>query len=94
MATNTEIGRDLQVGTVWVNDWVIMRDEFEEGGYKQSRRGRLRVWLRWMTTSSTITWSSNPASSHQESLPPRTNLTKQPEQLGATASALDLEDDH
>jgi len=36
------IGRDLQVGTVWVNDWVIMRDEFEEGGYKQSGRGRLR----------------------------------------------------
>lgn len=36
------IGRDLQVGTVWVNDWVMMRDEFEEGGYKQSGRGRLR----------------------------------------------------
>jgi betaine-aldehyde dehydrogenase len=36
------IGRELQVGTVWVNDWVVMRDEFEEGGYKQSGRGRLR----------------------------------------------------
>jgi betaine-aldehyde dehydrogenase len=36
------IARDLQVGTVWVNDWVMMRDEFEEGGYKQSGRGRLR----------------------------------------------------
>jgi betaine-aldehyde dehydrogenase len=36
------IGRDLHVGTVWVNDWVTMRDEFEEGGYKQSGRGRLR----------------------------------------------------
>ena len=36
------IGRELQVGTVWVNDWVMMRDEFEEGGYKQSGRGRLR----------------------------------------------------
>jgi betaine-aldehyde dehydrogenase len=36
------IGRDLQVGTIWVNDWVMMRDEFEEGGYKQSGRGRLR----------------------------------------------------
>ncbi len=36
------IGRELQVGTVWVNDWVAMRDEFEEGGYKQSGRGRLR----------------------------------------------------
>ena len=30
------------MGTVWVNDWVRMRDEFEEGGYKQSGRGRLR----------------------------------------------------
>jgi betaine-aldehyde dehydrogenase len=36
------IGRDLLVGTVWVNDWVLLRDEFEEGGYKQSGRGRLR----------------------------------------------------
>jgi betaine-aldehyde dehydrogenase len=36
------IARDLQVGTVWVNDWAAMRDEFEEGGYKQSGRGRLR----------------------------------------------------
>jgi acyl-CoA reductase-like NAD-dependent aldehyde dehydrogenase len=36
------IGRDLQVGTVWVNDWAMLRDEFEEGGYKQSGRGRLR----------------------------------------------------
>jgi acyl-CoA reductase-like NAD-dependent aldehyde dehydrogenase len=36
------IARDLEVGTVWVNDWVTMRDEFEEGGYKQSGRGRLR----------------------------------------------------
>ena len=36
------IARELQVGTVWINDWVMMRDEFEEGGYKQSGRGRLR----------------------------------------------------
>jgi acyl-CoA reductase-like NAD-dependent aldehyde dehydrogenase len=36
------VARDLQVGTVWINDWVMMRDEFEEGGYKQSGRGRLR----------------------------------------------------
>jgi acyl-CoA reductase-like NAD-dependent aldehyde dehydrogenase len=36
------IARELQAGTVWVNDWVMMRDEFEEGGYKQSGRGRLR----------------------------------------------------
>jgi betaine-aldehyde dehydrogenase len=36
------IARELQAGTVWVNDWASMRDEFEEGGYKQSGRGRLR----------------------------------------------------
>jgi acyl-CoA reductase-like NAD-dependent aldehyde dehydrogenase len=36
------IARELQAGTVWVNDWAMMRDEFEEGGYKQSGRGRLR----------------------------------------------------
>ena len=27
------VGRELQAGTVWINDWVMMRDEFEEGGY-------------------------------------------------------------
>lgn len=36
------VGRELEVGTVWVNDWALIRDEFEEGGYKQSGRGRLR----------------------------------------------------
>jgi betaine-aldehyde dehydrogenase len=36
------IARELQAGTVWINDWAAMRDEFEEGGYKQSGRGRLR----------------------------------------------------
>jgi acyl-CoA reductase-like NAD-dependent aldehyde dehydrogenase len=36
------IAREIEAGTVWINDWVVMRDEFEEGGYKQSGRGRLR----------------------------------------------------
>ena len=36
------VARELQAGTVWINDWAVMRDEFEEGGYKQSGRGRLR----------------------------------------------------
>jgi acyl-CoA reductase-like NAD-dependent aldehyde dehydrogenase len=36
------IARELQAGTVWINDWLVVRDEFEEGGYKQSGRGRLR----------------------------------------------------
>lgn len=36
------IAREIQAGTVWINDWAVMRDEFEEGGYKQSGIGRLR----------------------------------------------------
>jgi betaine-aldehyde dehydrogenase len=36
------IARELRAGTIWVNDWAAVRDEFEEGGYKQSGRGRLR----------------------------------------------------
>lgn len=36
------IAEALEAGTVWINDWATMRDEFEEGGYKQSGKGRLR----------------------------------------------------
>lgn len=36
------IARELEAGTIWINDWAAVRDEFEEGGYKQSGRGRLR----------------------------------------------------
>jgi betaine-aldehyde dehydrogenase len=36
------VARALQAGTVWVNDWASIHDEFEEGGFKQSGRGRLR----------------------------------------------------
>lgn len=36
------VARALQHGTVWINDWANMHDEFEEGGFKQSGRGRLR----------------------------------------------------
>ena len=35
------IARQLQAGTVWINDWAIVYDETEEGGYKQSGIGRL-----------------------------------------------------
>jgi betaine-aldehyde dehydrogenase len=35
------VARKLQVGTVWVNDWAKVYDEFEEGGYKNSGHGRL-----------------------------------------------------
>jgi betaine-aldehyde dehydrogenase len=36
------VARALQVGTVWINDWASIHDQFEEGGFKQSGRGRLR----------------------------------------------------
>jgi betaine-aldehyde dehydrogenase len=35
------VARELQVGTVWVNDWAKVYDETEEGGYKESGQGRL-----------------------------------------------------
>src|SRR5688572_22622200 len=36
------VARALQTGTVWINDWAGIHDEFEEGGFKQSGPGRLR----------------------------------------------------
>jgi acyl-CoA reductase-like NAD-dependent aldehyde dehydrogenase len=36
------VARELHAGTVWINDWASLHDEFEEGGFKQSGRGRLR----------------------------------------------------
>ena len=35
------VARELQSGTVWINDWAKVYDEFEEGGYRQSGLGRL-----------------------------------------------------
>ncbi len=35
------VARRLEAGTVWINDWAVVYDEFEEGGYKQSGLGRL-----------------------------------------------------
>ena len=35
------IARRLEAGTVWINNWAIVYDETEEGGYKQSGIGRL-----------------------------------------------------
>ena len=35
------IARQIQAGTVWINNWAIVYDETEEGGYKQSGLGRL-----------------------------------------------------
>ncbi|AEI75684.1 hypothetical protein CNE_1c03170 [Cupriavidus necator N-1] len=35
------MARALEAGTVWINNWASVYDEFEEGGYKQSGQGRL-----------------------------------------------------
>ena len=35
------VARALESGTVWINNWAAVYDEFEEGGYKSSGVGRL-----------------------------------------------------
>ncbi len=35
------VAREIDAGTVWINDWAIVWDEFEEGGFKRSGNGRL-----------------------------------------------------
>lgn len=35
------VASSLEAGTVWINDWAKVYDEFEEGGYKHSGLGRL-----------------------------------------------------
>jgi betaine-aldehyde dehydrogenase len=35
------VARELQSGTVWINNWAQVNDEFEEGGFKSSGIGRL-----------------------------------------------------
>jgi betaine-aldehyde dehydrogenase len=36
------VARKLASGTVWINDWATLHDEFEEGGFGQSGKGRMR----------------------------------------------------
>lgn len=36
------VARELECGTVWINDWATLYDQFEEGGFKQSGQGRMR----------------------------------------------------
>jgi betaine-aldehyde dehydrogenase len=35
------VGRKIAAGTIWINDWAVVYDDFEEGGFKQSGLGRL-----------------------------------------------------
>ncbi|QSX73840.1 aldehyde dehydrogenase family protein [Lysobacter arenosi] len=41
VSRSLRVAGELDVGTVWINDWAVVHDEFEEGGFKQSGRGRL-----------------------------------------------------
>jgi acyl-CoA reductase-like NAD-dependent aldehyde dehydrogenase len=36
------VAHSLDCGTVWINDWGTLYDQFEEGGFKQSGQGRMR----------------------------------------------------
>jgi betaine-aldehyde dehydrogenase len=36
------VALELESGTVWVNDWAVLHDQFEEGGFKASGQGRMR----------------------------------------------------
>lgn len=36
------VAREIAAGTVWINDWAVLHDQFEEGGFKQSGQGRMR----------------------------------------------------
>ncbi|WCR10462.1 aldehyde dehydrogenase family protein [Paracoccus stylophorae] len=35
------VAREIDAGTVWINEWAKIYDEFEEGGFKQSGQGRM-----------------------------------------------------
>ena len=35
------VARQIEAGTIWINNWAVVHDETEEGGYKQSGLGRL-----------------------------------------------------
>ncbi len=35
------VASEIDAGTVWINEWASVLDEFEEGGFKQSGVGRL-----------------------------------------------------
>ncbi len=49
------VARKIRAGTVWINDWAKVYDEFEEGGYRQSGLGRLNGVAALTTSSNTST---------------------------------------
>jgi betaine-aldehyde dehydrogenase len=41
LARALRVAREIDAGTIWTNEWAVVHDEFEEGGFKQSGLGRL-----------------------------------------------------
>jgi hypothetical protein len=35
------VAREGDAGTIWINDWAVVHDEFKEGGFNESGKGRL-----------------------------------------------------
>jgi betaine-aldehyde dehydrogenase len=35
------VAREIDAGTLWINDWAVIYDECEDGGFKQSGVGRM-----------------------------------------------------
>lgn len=36
------VAQEIEAGTIWINDWAVLFDQFEEGGFKASGVGRMR----------------------------------------------------
>lgn len=62
------VARRLEAGTVWINDWAVVYDEFEEGGYKQSGLGRLNGMAAMDDFIQYKHITMTPASRHSEPL--------------------------
>lgn len=60
------VARQIDAGTVWINNWAVVYDETEEGGFKQSGVGRLNGvaalddFLEYKTIVHEVDLTSNP----------------------------------
>ena len=35
------VAREIDAGTIWINDWAVFWSEFEDGAFKRSGNGRM-----------------------------------------------------
>jgi betaine-aldehyde dehydrogenase len=35
------VAREIDAGTIWINDWAMFWSEFEDGAFKRSGNGRM-----------------------------------------------------